>query len=403
MKHIKKYWGLWAIIITSTIAIVIYYVHMETSKINLEWKTVSGEEKIVEDLSIKGHLFTPYQEDYFSSTPNNFERSSQENVLLSNGLSIYQHERLNRFIDEYQSFMRGKSMDDSLYHETDEKIIYTSVDDEEENLLIELLDKQTKEVYKFEYPFENIEGSYISVNSTEYVEDELYIIISSLDINGEAGENYEYYLYTIDMKNNQLVEERKIIGKEDQEKTDIIQLIDDTFTENQKVVMFEKYNSPELISYTNENGEYVSERSMDDSDVEDVRQLFLLDLINNEKIEIPNTIALGSNHIIRNQFVYYLREEAEARYIEQYNINKQEIDTIATLNGEDTGYGTLLQEKNSYMYIANLNSNLEINLEVINIENGDSSYKGHIVVSELSEQLLKEQIQIMPQELEFRY
>ncbi|WP_424475733.1 hypothetical protein [Oceanobacillus kimchii] len=403
MKHIKKYWGLWAIIITSTIAIVIYYVHMETSKINLEWKTVSGEEKIVEDLSIKGHLFTPYQEDYFSSTPNNFERSSQENVLLSNGLSIYQHERLNRFIDEYQSFMRGKSMDDSLYHETDEKIIYTSVDDEEENLLIELLDKQTKEVYKFEYPFENIEGSYISVNSTEYVEDELYIIISSLDINGEAGENYEYYLYTIDMKNNQLVEERKIIGKEDQEKTDIIQLIDDTFTENQKVVMFEKYNSPELISYTNENGEYVSERSMDDSDVEDVRQLFLLDLINNEKIEIPNTIALGSNHIIRNQFVYYLREEAEARYIEQYNINKQEIDTIATLNGEDTGYGTLLQEKNGYMYIANLNSNLEINLEVINIENGDSSYKGHIVVSELSKQLLKEQIQIMPQELEFRY
>lgn len=403
MKHIKKYWGLWAIIITSTIAIVIYYVHMETSKINLEWKTVSGEEKIVEDLSIKGHLFTPYQEDYFSSTPNNFERSSQENVLLSNGLSIYQHERLNRFIDEYQSFMRGKSMDDSLYHETDEKIIYTSVDDEEENLLIELLDKQTKEVYKFEYPFENIEGSYISVNSTEYVEDELYIIISSLDINGEAGENYEYYLYTIDMKNNQLVEERKIIGKEDQEKTDIIQLIDDTFTENQKVVMFEKYNSSELISYTNENGEYVSERLMDDSDVEDVRQLFLLDLINNEKIEIPNTIALGSNHIIRNQFVYYLREEAEARYIEQYNINKQEIDTIATLNGEDTGYGTLLQEKNGYMYIANLNSNLEINLEVINIENGDSSYKGHIVVSELSEQLLKEQIQIMPQELEFRY
>lgn len=220
MNHLKRYCITYIALIFISIIIIGFYL-TNSKVIDFNWRTVSGDEEVVKDAVIFGT-----GENYNTMMPQPFylSKDEAERIELPRGYFgwFYQDTQIDKYIQEYRSFMRGKDPWTENFVETDGQLIYVdeknlSWENNESNKLgIEILDKETKEVTAFEIPVPEQESKIYGVRSVVASKDKLFVqsfmerqqgqvysdedVILIIDLNRQAIEDIRFPEKDIEQK-----------------------------------------------------------------------------------------------------------------------------------------------------------------------------------------------------------
>ncbi|MFD1412587.1 hypothetical protein [Oceanobacillus jeddahense] len=232
MNHFKRYTVIYVALIFISVIIIGFYV-MDNKEIDFNWKTVSGDEEVVEDVLIFGDgQNNPNMASRYTMMPDPFRLSIDESKRIENPRGTlygwnYQDQQMEEYVNEYKDFMRGKYYWAENFTETNNQLIYVDEDnlgwdfDEQNTLQVEVLDKETKEETEFDIPIEENLQVY-GVDSTDVHDDKLYV---HLFIEGQFNERTDIYedesaILVIDL-NNQSLEDIKFPDKDNEQKEDV--------------------------------------------------------------------------------------------------------------------------------------------------------------------------------------
>jgi hypothetical protein len=181
---------------------------------NLILTTDEGDASLVDPLVIEGFLSDPFNTTYISY-------KTQETTIETNRLPWYQHfdstgdPKLDRYLVDYRSFMRGKALSSSFYAESEEHLIYLAQPSDvywnvfnDRELHLSLLNKDTQEImnYQFFIPSGDIpEETTFGVQRIIPQGSDLYVLVEGyfLHPSRSNGGDMDLYLFHIELENIQ--------------------------------------------------------------------------------------------------------------------------------------------------------------------------------------------------------
>ncbi|WP_080875454.1 hypothetical protein [Oceanobacillus timonensis] len=181
MNHLKRYSIIYIAILFISVIFMAFYL-MGKEELHFNWKTISGDEAVMEDAFILG-------DGQYSSggsiIPDIFQLSvdGSQRVDQSSGMIFgrgYPDLPIERYIEQYPDFMRGKNHWSENFTEMENQLIYVDEeklvgeDMEQNKLEVELLDKETEETHSFDFALETERNMY-GVHSVTADNNQLYI------------------------------------------------------------------------------------------------------------------------------------------------------------------------------------------------------------------------------------
>ena len=213
----KKYINSSLILLVVLLSLTVFYVSQATSSSNLpdfHLKQTHGDSKLLDTLALEAaYMDTDYAE-YFTTTKDGTHYRSETSFFEQ----VDYWQKTSKTIEmkslrkQFPSFMRGKSTDTQLYHDT-KQVIYVDITYDYSNnhgyynfgLKINHLNKKTKDTQTFEVKIPNQENSgYIDVLDVQIIKDELRVVVLSDD---EAQKINEY---TISISKERLIDDTSI-------------------------------------------------------------------------------------------------------------------------------------------------------------------------------------------------
>ncbi|WP_152656080.1 hypothetical protein [Oceanobacillus sp. CFH 90083] len=391
MNHIKRYSVIYIALIFISVIIIGFYL-MDSEEIDFNWKTVSGDEEIVKDVLIIGDGQESYSAQYYNMVLNPFRLSLNESKRIEQPRGMYHGGnngdlQMEKYIKEYKSFMRGKKLWSENFIETEADLIYVSGDnldwgiDGQNNIHVEILDKETKEVSRFDASVEKNLQMY-GVTSININNNKLYVQVY---MEGQYDEKTDIFtdenaILVIDL-NNQTVEDIKFLEKDIEQKEGVYTSL--------------HYQDSGLIdgevNYLYTYDEYKVDQN--DSMVEDSPLKYELRLYNVEKDSFKS-IDLSEESLYEGEFLriydgdVYLGILQEANYtLMKFDRNLKEREVIFDENvlngdleiGKEDVY-PLTNVHNGYFYIvfptSSSRSVTDISVNVFDLKTGENVYQG---------------------------
>ncbi|MCC5893946.1 MAG: hypothetical protein JJU16_00660 [Alkalibacterium sp.] len=207
MTKYSKLFSILTICLLTLVGFTFYQAQAESVRPKVELVTEEGQAEELDLLYFLGnvHGYDSYRNNYNTT----FEYRNGE-MHYFDDLSILQKvdfnftPRMNRYTEDYRSFMRGKSRQTDHYTETDEYLLYTGMHSDvnwrqfnDNSLTISLLDKETNEETAQEVHLTG--GSYQSVIAAYLDYPSLTLVTQALD---EDSTN-NWLIYSYDLENPQ--------------------------------------------------------------------------------------------------------------------------------------------------------------------------------------------------------
>ncbi|WP_077596666.1 hypothetical protein [Oceanobacillus kimchii] len=378
MNHLKRYWGIWSILLAIVVIISTYYAQIDHTPIGLDWKKTSGDYSELDNMDIVGSTSTVNQSVMYRLSANKSKDNLQQDIvganLIDSRLNFYNHQQLNEYINEYKSFMRGKPLFIELYEETNEYVIFA--DTKEEKLMVEVLYKENKEVNKMEFPLEHLESAYVHISSFNYNDNQLYMI---LGYEKETSENgfpiMNYKSIRIDLDQEKIVEEKQIVENNNKQKEVELEFLDSFIQENKEyyLIVERTYN---LIEESSESQYY--------QDTNTAHRLYLYDAEAGEQVELPEIITENSAPVLYKGNVLFVKEEGGKLSMELFDIDTQEIETVSQVEVKSPYSIPMLEVRgdNAYLLYSPNEGRNKILLNVTNINTGYNVFTGELIVNQ---------------------
>ncbi|BAC12472.1 hypothetical protein ACFQ4N_15135 [Oceanobacillus iheyensis] len=378
MNHLKRYWGIWSILLAIVVIITTYYAQIDHTPIGLEWKKTSGDYSELDNMDIVGSTSTVNQSVMYRLSTNKSKDNLQQDIVGANfidsRLNIYNHQQLNEYINEYKSFMRGKPLFIELYEETNEYVIFADI--KEEKLMVEVLYKENKEVNKMEFPLEHLESAYVHISSLNYNDNQLYMI---LGYEKETSENgfpiMNYKSIRIDLDQEKIVEEKQIVENNNKQKEVELEFLDSFIQENKEyyLIVERTYN---LIEESAESQNYQNTNT--------AHRLYLYDAEAGEQVELPEIITENSAPVLYEGNVLFVKEEGGKLSMELFDIDTEEIETVSQVEVESPYSIPMLEVRgeNAYLLYSPNEGRNKIMLNVTNINTFYNVFTGELIVNQ---------------------
>ncbi|GIO23264.1 hypothetical protein [Oceanobacillus sp. J11TS1] len=393
MNHLKRYWITYIALIFISVIIIGFYL-VDKKEVAFNWKTVSGDEEVVKDVLIFGEGQSAYGRmvaDPFQLSIDESKRIEQPRGFFG---STYQDLQIEKYIDEYRSFMRGKNQWIENFTETDNQLIYVNEEvqnwGEQSNLHVEILNKETEDVTEFEVPIEEQAHQIYGINSVTANKDKLYVQVYMEGQYDETADIYtdENAILIIDI-NDQTIEDIKFPEKD-------VPLKEGIYTSLM-------YQDSGLID-GEMNYLYIYEEYKEDQNgtiVEDVPLKYELQLYNIERDTIKSvdleTNAYGSDFVkIYDGAVYSGMLQGENYTLMKYdeNLKEKEVFDANVLNGDlevnQEDVYPLTNMHNGYFYIVypaySTLTVADISINAFDMETGENVYQGIIQAEDAMKQ-----------------
>lgn len=373
----KKYWKLLVISLVIVTTIGSYYVLRATANKNdmsFTFEMTNGNEKEIDNLVLEA----TYQSNHTShwlQISNDSAIDSKRQSFIGNLMSAPSYEPLNiqRYIQEYRNFMRGKERVLNNYFEDETRLIYVNLPNEEVlkgnpiTLKIDILDKETKDhaSFKINTPAET---NYNFINVRDVYVDKGKIKILAANYLTSGGE--EFHIYTVD-ENNRVLEDDSIIAESGSGRTSIR-----VFRDGSNKVQNENYYLYAVDKYANhkETGEttflsskmYVYQNST--SEV--------------EELVIPTELKLFKDSIvIDDEDIFIPIYSANGIEMNRYNMEKKQWEAPLNFNYPSVtkvGNEPFLKLLDGKLYFVNLVSGVHT-LFIGDLQTGETLYEGKII------------------------
>lgn len=384
MNNLKRYWGIWSILLAIAVIITTFYAQIDHTPIGLDWKKTSGDYSELDNMDIVGSTSTVNQSVMYRLSTNKSNDNLKQEIVGANfidsNLIIFNHQQLNDYINEYKSFMRGKPLFIQLFEETNEYVIFADI--KENNLVVEVLYKENNETEKMEFPLEHLESSYMGVYSIEYNNDQLYINLGyekEISINGFHFMNH--ISIRIDLEQEKIIEEKQIVEHNNNNKQKDIELefLDSYIQENKEyyLIVERTYN---LIEESSESQSF--------QNTNPTHRILLYDTEAGEQIELPEIITENSSPVLYKGNVLFVKNEEGKLSIELFNIDTEELETVSDVEVENQYTIPILEvrDENAYLLYSPNEGRNKITLNVTDIDTGRNVFTGELTVNDPTEE-----------------
>ena len=153
--------------------------------------TIEGQAEEFKDVNFYGQV---YEEGYMNSTSFSFKENKieySEDKSLMRQIDSYNNQEIDEYVSNYRSFMRGKNPNSNQYFSNDQWLIHAALrsdfhwaNDRQEEMIISILDKESKEEEKYTISLEEF-GGYFSIRALHFIDSELSIVMDQYTSSGE--------------------------------------------------------------------------------------------------------------------------------------------------------------------------------------------------------------------------
>lgn len=395
----KKFGKLIGLLLMIILTLTIYYTHIHSLTdrfAQFEIEHVTGDEKVIEDVSIYGDL----QGAVYSHEPLKLSIDGttylREEPLFKRYNFYYEEEYALEIQKKYRNFMRGKLIDEDALYETNEYIYYVDIPMNRWGIVdgyieLSVLHKPTKKQKTYEIESSKLEG-YPLVTATYVNDDEVHIILEDETYNTVTGEfeSMTALFYTFDLGEEQLVAKEDLSLNASTDYGDVFRILPNDETKPTKFLItqsafefIEKESNDEI--HVEEKGELISVYEWD------LQTKELTDIFDHLPSEAGIPIAYSETAIV---FADLINNQA---HFNTYNIKEENItDSLSIeLKGQNISYWDLYDgiERDGYFYsLFGRDIYNESTIVVVQLSSLELVYEGEIVSTVESQQSSLEQI-----------
>ena len=395
----KKYWKSIAIIIGIVLSIGTFYVNTARSAEHhpeFVIQTLSGDAEEVKSLVLEGSYMNSSPINYIST---NLKITAQDSTYNNRSFldQIIGHypTLIKELQEEYRTFMRGKDPLVNLYFEDNEFLAYADADysigsmgPKDFNFEIAVLNKGDGEINSF--TLEVPEGGglqHVFVEDVQLVENKLYLITQNT-VNKNEDFNEEMHIYEIDLASQNIISHEAVLNfTQWKENTHInIRLVESSpMAANEEIILLKTEETmieePESIRVTDSKQEIIT---------------YNLATKENETVNIPG-LSLEENQLgfVEGSTLYFTRVEEQELVVTSYRLGENRVDQDfrihlqATIEKEHAPF-PMISVKEGKLYVASqqMNSKSNGNVAVVDVQTGETLFKGQIAIKNPSEEKL---------------
>ncbi|PKR79340.1 hypothetical protein CEY16_06250 [Halalkalibacillus sediminis] len=376
----KKYWKSITAFAVAVLGIGLYYTFSSFAfedAPDFSIKTVEGDDQIVSDLIIDGHIRSgnTFDQVWISSSGTKY-RSNQS---FFNSIEGPEYTTSRSLQKKYKSFMRGKSYFATNMYEDEGHLLHVSNSIRGTNngneLELSKLDKSTSSA---------TENNIKLVNTTEYYDvqdvqivDEKVVVVTRNWIREDNSGSYQIHTYTFDLDSLELIDDNIIIKKEEMGENDYearISMLSNSKPLSQKDhAIFRK--TVNKINHTTQ-GNYSEEEISND--------LLAYEYSTGETkiIELPEKLNGLSVEFFDGEALYFISHDDERKLI-VYNLGQEKVVNEIHLNdvlGKNGLVSTSLSLKDGQLYLLDYMKN-KPTITIMNMDSEDIIYEGVILAS----------------------
>ncbi|MDM8100241.1 hypothetical protein [Oceanobacillus oncorhynchi] len=394
MDHLKRYSIIYFAFLFISVILISFYV-MDEETLDFKWKTVSGDEAVVKDVTILGDgQSSPGMASYYSVVSEPFQLSVDESKRINQSREsyygwYYSDLQIEKYVKEYKSFMRGKNQWSENFAETDNQLIYVDGNEnnwdmnEQNHIGVEILDKETENVSSFELAVEDQQIYGVSsITADNY--NKLYV---QLYMEGQYDEITDVYtdengILVIDL-NNQTIEDIRFPQRDMESKEGIEPSLtyQDSGLINGEMHYLYTYDEYKV----DQNGVYVG-----DSPLKYELRLYNVEQDSFQSIDLQEANFYGGDFLrIYDGTVYAGMLQGENYTLTKFDENLEEQETVFEENvfdaeieiGQEEVY-PLTDVHNGYFYVVfpaySTLTVADISINVFDLETGENVYQGII-------------------------
>lgn len=392
----KKYWKSIAVISGIILSIGTFYVNSAISAEHypdLTVQTINGDAEEMESLIIEGAYRNLSSVNYMGTDLKiTAQGSSYDRPSLLDRVIGYYPTVIKELQDEYRSFMRGKHLAANQYFEDNEFLAYANVDQRisshgpsKFNFEISVLNKADDEVVSFSLKVPAEEGmDHVFLEDVQLVEDKIYLITQNMTIKNDDFID-EKRVYEIDRISQKLTNQEALL-KFTQWKESLhthTRLAEGNPTAaNEHIIMVKTEDTvmeeTESIRVTDSKQEIIS---------------YNLASKVTETINIPG-LNLEENQVsfVKGSTIYFTRVEEQELIVTPYQLgaNQVEQDYRVQLhstieNGHLEHPMVSVEEDKLYVVSYQIDSNLNGDVAVLDMQTGKLLFQGQITLENSSE------------------
>ena len=384
----KRYWKVISLTAVILLTFSIYYIGSGLAKeelLGLELVTISGDEELIEGITINGDYSDDFNHASFRLTNEGITYASDLNYF-NRYSGIYQSPTITKLIEEHRGFMRGKERIE-LFYEDDEMLAYVERKSQDSTFEVGILDKASNDKHSFsvripkEDPFD-----YMNIIEVQRVGERLHVITRNYHLEGE-----KVYVYEIDIKGEKITNDQPIINTTNNSYINIENDYQDVHKQPYLVLSVnevewneelghEEQVSSELISYHIETGEQTTIESPEDW---------------NPYPDDPfgEETFINGNLAIKDEFLYFINFLPEGIQVDKYNMEKSEVESTENIPLDESIADALVGafpngEKLSFISAVKENGNKVRKLFIADIATGEILYEGEIKITNTAKEML---------------
>lgn len=391
----KKYGKLiiLSLFIVSTISVFYITGLLNEKKLpQFEIHTVSGDEKIVDNLVVKGRFGTTmFNEDSFR-TEDGRTTYGRNTSFINHDKFYYNDKQFNDLQEKHRNFMRGKANNLHAFYENDEKLIYGNITYDhfgvgtDYKFEVDVLDKKTnKRLSSFTHHIPNRHDYWsIELVHTQLVNDELKMITINDRTSGDNSQ--EAYVYTFDINEKKLISEEIITSFKRDKHNDSYEYMTVINKENPHDSEVTIYMKQVAHIYSDENrvSDY-EERAVTD-------KIVVYDLIDKtiDEIDLLKEFENVAHPFYTDEDSLYLGKTLINKLsIEKYNLKEGkitetiEIDTnISDVDQDNIVYSNVIDGQLYYVPLYDIQYTEKPSVIIVDLVNMESTYEGFLQLTD---------------------
>lgn len=388
-RALKKYSKLLVMGIVIILAMSVHYFQTATAlqlnKEKFQIETVAGNESELEDIMLQATYYDSYLSHWIYISKDGVQDVRERGY--SSLFTAYQPFQLDRYLQDYRSFMRGKNFDLSQYNEQDERVIYVNspylsrevYKGEQITFEVDVLEKDSQQHTTFTVTaLATSNYDWLQILDVYAGKDEIQLLVSS-SLNGRES---SVQLYTISEQAQQIIEQETLLEAKN-----------------------EKANSSNIMYYGNafalENAAYyVLQSTMwhfsHETGVENKERgdyhIYSLETKEMTTLPVPDSKNIQTA-FQQGEYFYAVATTLDELTLHRYHLRTKQWEEPLTIKQSFTSdYTPYVQIKDGRLYVATPVKNTS-ELAVYDASTAELLYKG-IIKGELSPQaeILVEQI-----------
>lgn len=387
----KRYWKVISLTAVILLTFSIYYIGSGLAKeelLGLELVTISGDEELIEGITINGAYRDDFNPDSFRLTNEGITYASDLNYF-NRYSGIYQSPTIKKLIADHRGFMRGKESIE-LFFEDDTMLAYVgpySQDGKNATFEVAILDKASNDKHSFsvkiprEDPFD-----YMNIIEVQRVGEKIHVFTQNYYL-----EEDKVYIYEIDVKEEKITNHQRIINTTNNSYVSIqndyrnVQkqpylVLSVNEVEWDEEMQYEEQVSSELIAYHIETGEQTTIESPEDW---------------NPYPEDPfgEETFINGELVIKDEFLYFINFSPEGIQVDKYNMEKDEIESTENISLDESIADGIIGaypdgEQLTFISAVQENGNKIRKLFITDITTGEIQFEGEIKITNTAKELL---------------